>query len=123
MRWKMIAGGAVLLVVVLVASLYLFLATYDYNRLKPEITQAVRNATGRELTLGGDIKLGLGFSLALAVKDVKFANAAWGIQPQMLTADRIEAQVRLLPLLHRDVEVKRIALVGVDLLLETDPRG
>jgi uncharacterized protein involved in outer membrane biogenesis len=123
MRWKLIAGGALLLVVLLVASLYLFLATYDYNRLKPEITQAVKNATGRELTLGGDIKLDLGLLPALAVKDVKFANAAWGSQPQMLTADRIEAQVRLLPLLHRDVAVKRIALVGVDLFLETDPTG
>jgi uncharacterized protein involved in outer membrane biogenesis len=41
----------------------------------------------------------------------------------MLTADRIEAQVRLLPLLRRDVEVKRVALAGVDLLLETDPTG
>jgi len=123
MRWKVIAGGAVLLVVLLVAALYLFLATYDYNRLKPEIARAAKDATGRELTLGGDIKLDIGLSPALAVKDVKFANAAWGSQPQMLTADRIEAQVRLLSLLHRDVEVERIALVGVDLFLETDPAG
>ena len=123
MRWKMIAGGAALLVVLLVAVLYLFLATYDYNRLKPEIARAVKDATGRELTLGGDIKLDLGLLPALAVKDVKFANAPWGSQPQMLAADRIEAQVRLLPLLHRDVEVKRIAMTGVDLFLETDPTG
>ena len=123
MRWKMIAGGALLLVVLSMAALYLFLATYDYNRLKPEITRAVKDATGRELTLGGDIKLDFGLSPTLAVKDVKLANAAWGSQPQMLTADRIEAQVRLLPLLHRDVEAERIGLVGVDLFLETDPTG
>jgi uncharacterized protein involved in outer membrane biogenesis len=123
MRWKMIAGGAVLLVVVLVAAVYLILANYDYNRLRPEITRAVKDATGRELTLEGDIKLDLGLSPALAVTDVKFANAAWGSQPQMLTAGRLQAQVRLLPLLRRDVEVERIALVGVDLFLETDPTG
>src|SRR5512139_2314392 len=123
MRWKMIAGGALLLVVLLVAALYLFLATYDYNRLKPEITRTVKDATGRELTLGGDISLDFGLSPALAVKDVKFANAAWGSQPQMLTADRIEAQVSLLPLLRRDVELERIALAGVDLFLETDSDG
>jgi uncharacterized protein involved in outer membrane biogenesis len=121
MRWKMIAGGALLLLVLLAASLYLFLATYDYNRLKPEIIRAVKDATGRELTLGGDIKLDVVLPPALAVKDVKFANAPWGSQPQMLAADRIEARVRLLPLLHRELEVERIALVGVDLFLETDP--
>jgi uncharacterized protein involved in outer membrane biogenesis len=53
MRWKTIVGGAALLVVLLVAALYLFLATYDYNRLKPEIARAVKDATGRELTRGG----------------------------------------------------------------------
>ena len=123
MRWKMIAGGAVLLVVALVAAVYLILANYDYNRLRPEITRAVKDATGRELTLGGDIELDLGLSPALAVTEVKFANAAWGSQPQMLTAGRLQAQVRLLPLLRRDVEVEQIALVGVDLFLETDPSG
>jgi uncharacterized protein involved in outer membrane biogenesis len=123
MRWKMIAGGALLLVVLLVAGLYLFLATYDYNRLKPEIIRAVKAATGRELTLGGEIKLHIGLSPALAVKDVKFANAAWGSQPEMLTAERMEARVRLVPLLYRNVEVERIALEGVDLFLETDPTG
>jgi uncharacterized protein involved in outer membrane biogenesis len=122
-NWKMIAGGALLLVVLLVTALYLFLATYDYSRLKPEITRALKDATGRDLTLGGDIKLHFGFSPALAVQDVRFANAPWGSQPQMLKADRIEAQVRLLPLLRRDVELERIALVGVDLFLETDRAG
>jgi uncharacterized protein involved in outer membrane biogenesis len=122
-RWKLFVGAALLLAILLVAALYLFLATYDYNRLKPEIIRAVRDATGRELTLGGDIELAIGLSPALTVKDVRFANAAWGSRPQMLTAGRIEAQVGLLPLLRRDIEFERIVLVGVDLFLETDPAG
>ena len=51
MRWKMIAGGALLLVVLLVAALYLFLATYDYNRLKPEITRAMNSTPWSSLPL------------------------------------------------------------------------
>ena len=123
MRWKMIAGGAVGLLVLLIATLYLILATYDYNRLKPEIVRAVTDATGRELTLGGDIKLDIGLAPALVVTEVKFANTAWGSQPLMLKADRLQARLRLLPLLRRDVELERIALVGLDLFLETDAVG
>jgi uncharacterized protein involved in outer membrane biogenesis len=60
MRWKMIAGGVVVVIVVLAAAVYLMLAAYDYHTLKPEFIRAVKAATGRELTLGGDIKLDKG---------------------------------------------------------------
>ena len=50
-------------------------------------------------------------------------NASWGSQPQMIEIERLQAQVRRLPLLFRDVELKHIGLVGVDVLLETDLTG
>ncbi len=37
--------------------------------------------------------------------------------------ERLQAQVRLLPLLFKDVELKHIGLAGVDVLLETDSNG
>ena len=55
--------------------------------------------------------------------DVALANASWGSQSQMIKVEKLQAQVRLLPLLHRDVKVKNIGLTGVDVLLETDPSG
>jgi uncharacterized protein involved in outer membrane biogenesis len=41
----------------------------------------------------------------------------------MITVQKLQAQVRLLPLLQRNVEVKNISLAGVEVLLETDPNG
>jgi hypothetical protein len=41
----------------------------------------------------------------------------------MIKVEKLQAQVRLLPLLFKDVKVKRIGLAGVDVLLETDPNG
>ena len=41
----------------------------------------------------------------------------------MIKVEKLEAQVRLLPLLFKDVQLKRIGLAGVDVLLETDPNG
>jgi uncharacterized protein involved in outer membrane biogenesis len=123
MRWKWVIGIAALLMVTLVVTAYLILASYDYNKLKPRITQAVKDATGRELTLGGDIELAIGFSPSLVVADVTFANAAWGSQPQMMTAEKLQVQVHLLPLLFGDAELEGIALIGMDVLLETDATG
>ena len=41
----------------------------------------------------------------------------------MIKIDKLQAQVRLLPLLTRDVVLKKIALAGVAVLLETTPDG
>ena len=123
MRWKWAIGIAALLMVILAMTTYLILASYDYNLLKPRIAQAVREATGRELTLGGTIELAIGLSPSLVVRNVMLANAPWTSQAQMLRAKKLQAQVRLLPLLFGDVELERIVLVDVGVLLETDGGG
>jgi uncharacterized protein involved in outer membrane biogenesis len=123
MRWKWIVGIGVLLIIILIAGIYVYLHTYDYNKLKPLVARMVEDATGRELHLGGEINLAVGFAPSLVVTDVAFANAAWGSQPQMIKIRRLEAQVRLIPLLFKNMELKHIGLADVDVLLETDSKG
>jgi uncharacterized protein involved in outer membrane biogenesis len=123
MRWKWALGIVALLMVTLAVTTYLILASYDYNLLKPRIAQAVRDATGRELTLGGPIKLAIGLSPSLVVRNVALANAPWASQTQMIRAKKLQTRVRLLPLLFGDVELERIVLVDVEVLLETDGGG
>jgi uncharacterized protein involved in outer membrane biogenesis len=57
--WKKILIAAALLIVVLVMAVCAFLSFYDFNKFKPMIAQAVKEATGRELTIAGDIDIGL----------------------------------------------------------------
>ena len=123
MRWKWILMIGAILIIALMVTVYVFVATYDYNKLKPRIARMAKDATGRELNLGGEVNLDFGFSPALVVTDVTFANAPWGSQPQMIKVEQLQAQVQLLPLLFEDVELKKIILVGVDVFLETDRTG
>ncbi len=123
MRWKWIAFVGVVLIVVLAATSYLIISNYDYNKLKPRIARMVAEATGRELTMGGEVGLDFGFSPALEVTDVALANAPWASEPQMITVRRIEARVRLLPLLLGDIELRYLKLADVDVWLATDAAG
>ena len=123
MHWKRFVPIGVLTIVFLIAAVYVYLKTYDYNKLKPLVARMVEDATGRKLILDGEINLEIGLLPSLVVTDVTFANAAWGSRPQMVKIEKIEVQVRLLPLLFKDVQLKRIGLAGVDVLLETDPNG
>ena len=123
MRWKWVVGITAVLIFIVVVTAYVILISYDYNKLKPRITQAVKDATGRELTLGGDIELAIGLSPSLVVADVMFANTPWASQPQMIKAEEIQVRVELLPLLFGDVEFDQIGLTGVEVLLETEATG
>lgn len=123
MRWKWMITGLFAVIVGLVVTVYAILGTYNYNSLKPQIAQAFKAATGRELTLGGAVKLQIGFAPTLVVENVGLQNAAWGSQPQMATIKRFELQAALLPLIFGNVEVKRLILVDPDILIETNPAG
>jgi uncharacterized protein involved in outer membrane biogenesis len=113
---------AVLLASLVVAAIAIVL-NLDVNRFKPEIVAAVRDATGREIEIKGDLKVALWPKPALAVEDVRFANAPWGSEPQMAKIETFAAEVALWPLFSGQLEVDGLRLRGVDLLLETDPEG
>ncbi len=112
-----------LIVLVPLAGLAAFALTFDPDSVKPRIEQAVKRATGRDLALNGRLGLKLSLWPTIEARDVAFANVAGGSRPQMATLERLEAQVALLPLLRRTVEIDRLLLVKPDILLETDAQG
>jgi AsmA family protein len=120
---KWIAIGLVGLIVLVVGGVFVALSTIDPNQYKPQIVEAAKNATGRDLALKGDIKLGIGFNPTFSIADVTLSNASWGTRPEMVKVGRFEVQVALLPLLSKQVDVKRLILLDTDILLETDRQG
>jgi uncharacterized protein involved in outer membrane biogenesis len=123
MRWKKILLILALFIVALLVTVCVILATYDFNKFKPRIIQAVRETTGRELILGGDIKFELGLAPGLSVENVSFQNADWGSQADVARVKRFEVQVAILPLIWGDIQIKHFILVEPDILLETNPAG
>jgi uncharacterized protein involved in outer membrane biogenesis len=123
MRWKRIAGVAGLVIIALIVILYVIVSTYDFNKLKPRIVQAVRDATGRELTIGGDFEVHFGLSPSASVERVSFQNAPWGSRPEMVRVKTLEIQVSLLPLILGEIEFKRLILIEPEIWIETDPSG
>ncbi len=97
----------------------------DPNRFKPRIEAAVREATGREFTLAGDIDLGFFPWLALRAGNGSFGNAeGFGDEP-MVTWQSAQLGVKLFPLIRGDLVVDRVRISGAVLRLvrNTDGRG
>jgi len=121
--WRLIIKGALFLIGVSTFLAYLIVSSYQFNELKPRISRVVRELTGRELALRGNIQLKIGFRPALTVEDAHLENVSWGSRPELVKIKRLELQVALLPLIRGDIEVRRFILVEPDILLERDKSG
>ncbi len=120
-KWIWVAAVAFPLLLLLGATLYL--SSLDFNRFKPTITAMVAEATGRELTVLGDVELQLSTSPRLSVEGVQFANVSWGSRQEMVTIQRMVAEVDLWSLFGDAPEVVHLLLEQPDILLERSRNG
>jgi AsmA protein len=111
------------LIGLLVVGSVVLAASFDPETLKPRVASAVEQATGRELTLHGRIRLGLSLQPTLIVRDVSLANPPGFSRPQMATFDEMDLKLALIPLLGRRIVIDRLVLHKPDILLETDRQG
>jgi uncharacterized protein involved in outer membrane biogenesis len=121
LRIALTAGAAV--IGLAVAAGAIFLAQFDPNSLKPRIIEAVKRATGRDLTLNGKIAIEFSLPPTIRVGDVAFANPPGFSRPQMATLQSLELELGLLPLLSSQVQIQRLILTHPDILLETTSAG
>ncbi|MBD1388383.1 AsmA family protein [Neiella sp. HB171785] len=107
-----IVGG---LFAALILAVVIFTAVFDPNDYKDEISNAVRDATGRELVIAGDIGWNLFPSFGLGLADVSFSNPQGFPEPTMASLKSLDVSVAVLPLLGGNLKVSHIAIDDVKL--------
>jgi AsmA family protein len=123
MRIGRIVGIVVVVFVAVIGAGAAYLSSLDVDEYRGEIAQAAQDLTGRALKLEGPLALSVSLTPTVSGEGISLANAPWGSRPQMLTLQRFEVQLQLLPLLFGDVQVNRLILIEPDILLETDAKG
>ncbi|WP_028080523.1 AsmA family protein [Solimonas soli] len=116
----LVLGGIVLLVIAaLVAAVLLF----DPNAYRGRIQDAVKDETGRELTLG-DIQLKIFPWLRVSLADARLGNAAgFGDRP-FAEVKNVSVGVQLMPLLFdKQIKVSAVELDGLHLNLAKNAEG
>jgi uncharacterized protein involved in outer membrane biogenesis len=108
--------------VFLLAAILLLIALWDWNWFKGPVERAVQAKTGRALHIG-NLDVDLGRVTTIRADSITFANAQWARQPKMASADRVEIDVRVWPLLRGSVQLPEIRLTRPDALLQTAPKA
>jgi AsmA protein len=115
-----VLGALVVLLVAVVVGIGLLVDPNDY---KDQITAAVSNATGRQLTLEGDLELDVFPSLSVSLGRASLSNAdGFGDEP-FAEIGAASLDLELWPLLRRQIEVGEAELEGLVLNLARNAQG
>lgn len=120
MRVVKVFGIIVTLILIVAIALPFFV---DLNNYKPYIAFKVRETTGRDLTIKGDINLSVLPWLGLRLTDVTLSNAKGFDQKQFVAFKTADVKVKLLPLMRKQVEVATILLEDMTLNLMKSKAG
>ena len=88
----------------------LLLAFFPWDSLRGPVNRYVSERTGRQFAITRQLDVRLGRTTTLVLDGLKFANPAWAREPQFLTAESAEFQVRLWPLLLGRLELPKVSL-------------
>ena len=121
--WK-IAGIVVACIILVIVILVIVLPfVINPNDFKPQITRAVKDRTGRELSIPGNIKLSIFPWLGAAIGPMSLSNAPGFGNTPFASINETDVHVKFWPLLRGKIEVGKVKLGGLNLDLERDASG
>ena len=103
---KLVAWLLAGVVLILAAAAAYVATTFDPNRYKPQLVQAVRDLTQRTLTLEGDIRLA--FFPVIGVTLGKVSLSERGSDREFAGVDGMRVAVRLAPLWSKQVVIEAV---------------
>ena len=109
-------GGIAGLLVIIAAALHIFV---NANAYKPRLEAAASDVLGMEVSIGGKMGFSLFPGLQVTLDDVHIRNRG----TDFVSAKEARLGIELLPLLHKEVRVDKIALKHPSVLIEQGSDG
>ena len=95
------------------------IAIFGWNWARGPLERTVTERTGRQLVIGGDLSVHLGWpSPRVDAHAVTFANPAWAKEKQMIAVDHVEFTINLAELLRHRLVFPEVSLTRPVVFLE-----
>ncbi|MGR9114405.1 MAG: AsmA family protein [Gammaproteobacteria bacterium] len=115
-----VIAAIILIIVIAAVALPLFLSPNDF---KPQIETAVKDKTGRELNITGNLELSVFPWLGINTGKMILSNSPDFQEKAFAEIEESSIKVKLIPLLSKKIEVDRIVLDGLSLYLSKNKQG
>ena len=96
---------------------------FDPNDFKPELVEVVKEKTGRDLVIENDLAWTFFPTIGIELSKISLSNPKGFDEASMLTVNKVVAEVALMPLFSKEVEIAQLNLDGLTLNLETRKDG
>jgi uncharacterized protein involved in outer membrane biogenesis len=123
-KWKrrtLIWLGAIFGILAVAAGVFIW--TFNWNDLKQYVSAGIAKATGRKLTIDGDVKVDLGWISRVRASQIRFENASWSQHPQMAEIGSLDLQVDLWQLFKWRLVFPTVSVSQVKVFLEKNAQG
>ena len=121
LKWGAIIIGC--FAVVIIAAMLLIPMFVDVQKYKPMLENKVAEATGRPFSVGDDLSLSLFPWAGVSFSDLRLGNPAGFAEKDFVTVKSFEVRVKLLPLISKDIQIKRFVVNEPRIILLKDEKG
>ena len=108
---------------VIIAALLIIPMFFDLQEYKPVIENKVTEATGRPFSVGDDLKLSLFPWAGVSLSDLKLGNTGGFSEKEFVNIKSFEVRVKLLPLISKEIEIKRFVMDEPRVVLVKNKNG
>jgi len=120
---RILIAAVIAVIIVPAAVLSVFIAEFDPARYAPALTAAIEKATGRQIKIGGPIKISLFISPEISADDVSIPNPPGFTDPNLITITRLKARIAVLPLFLHKINIVKLVVLRPVVTLETAHDG
>ena len=117
MRWRRIAFWLTFSTLALIVLALTWLWTADLGVFKPQLERFVTEKTGREFAIDGEFHVDLAGTGSVVAENVRFQNAEWADDENMVTVGRVEVRFDLWSLIRGPLLVELIDVDNADIQL------
>ncbi len=121
--FKIIAIALVVVIVLIGAAAVVLPMLVNPEDIKAKISSTVKEETGRELNIPGEVSFSVFPWLGVELGVVELGNAPGFSDAQFARVEKVDVRVKIMPLLSSRVEMDTVTLQGLSLNLERDKQG
>ncbi|MBV5279529.1 MAG: AsmA family protein [Campylobacteraceae bacterium] len=105
-----------------IVSFFLIIKVIDFNEYKPKIQKIMKDSTGYEIIIRGDISLSLS-PVGVSISDIEISNPSYHGETPFAKLGNFDVALEIAPLFKKEIKIRHIALDNLNLLIERTKEG
>ncbi|WP_041960166.1 AsmA family protein [Sulfurospirillum arsenophilum] len=106
----------------IIVTFFLLIKVIDFNEYKPRIHKALKESTGYEIIIRGDITLSLS-PVGVSISDIEITNPSYRSETPFAKLGSFDVALNVASLLKKEIKVRDVSVDNLTLMVEKSKEG